>query len=134
MKLIDANIIIRYLANDDKKQTKGCRTLFARLQSGQEHVELTLPVLFEVIYVLNRIYKISRIEIYKAISIILDLKTINIQGKSVLKKSIEYWSARNIDLTDCYLAALLENCKEPEIYSFDKDFDKLNFLTRIEPN
>ena len=133
MRLIDANVIIRFLVDDDPKQSKACRALFSRLEEGSEHVELLLPVLFEVVYVLQRVYHRQRHDIARVLLAIIQLPTVHVQGKQMTQRMLEYWSTRNIDLTDCYLVAVLENSKRSELYSFDRDFDKFTFITRVEP-
>ena len=133
MRLIDANVIIRFLANDDPKQSKASRALFERLEDGSEHVELLLPVLFEVVYVLQGVYRQPRNEIAQVLSAIIQLSTVHVQGKQMTLRMLEYWSAKKLDLTDCYLVAMLESSKRSELYSFDRDFDKFKFVSRIEP-
>ena len=108
MKLIDTNVIIRLLVWDDENQAEASKKLFKRIELGKEHVLLTLPVLFEIVYVLQGVYKHNRASIYEAISFIIELKGINIQGKTTIKRMLEYWVSSKIDLTDCYLLSLTE--------------------------
>lgn len=134
MRLIDTNVLVRYLANDDPRQSATSRALFRRLEDGAEHVELVLPVLFEVVYVLQKVYKVKRPAIVEALTSLLALATVNIQNKQMILRMLEYWGASNLGLTDCYLVALMENTKRSEIYSFDRDFDRFHFVRRIEPH
>jgi len=65
MILIDTNIILRYLLNDDKKLNKKASEII-----DINDVFITNEVIFEVCYVLHKIYKIDKVVIY---SLILEL-------------------------------------------------------------
>ena len=58
MKIADANIILRYLLDDDEE-------LSAKAAEIIEQNELTIPneVFAEIVYVLEKVYKIEREEI-----------------------------------------------------------------------
>ena len=60
------------------------------------------------------------------------LGTVHVQGKQMTLRMLEYWSTRKLDLTDCYLVAVLDISKRSELYSFDQDFDKFNCQYRLQ--
>lgn len=62
-KLIDANVILRYLLGDHPQMSKEAKKII-------EDGAFTLPeVLAEVIYVLKGVYKVERPEITKTLSV-----------------------------------------------------------------
>ena len=112
--LIDANVILRYLLNDEEEMAK----------KSEEIIKFgawTLPeVIAEVVYVLKSVYKIEREEIATAILEIL--KEIDIEHKSTIIEAIKIFSGTNLDFVDCILIAY-KKIEKAEVFSFDK---KLN--------
>lgn len=65
-KLIDANVILRYLLGDDSQMSEEAKKII-------EDGAFTLPeVLAEVVYVLKGVYKVERTEIAKTLIDFLD--------------------------------------------------------------
>ena len=56
---IDSNVLVRFLTNDDKRQSEAARAELA----GADMIVLALPTLCEVVWVLSRGYKIPSAEI-----------------------------------------------------------------------
>ena len=95
-KLIDANVILRYLLGDHPQMSEKAKKV---IEAGA----FTLPeVLAEVVYVLKGIYKVERAEIAKVLIDFLD------------EISIE-----NQDFVDCVLIAR-HRILGDEVVSFDK--------------
>ena len=112
--LIDANVILRYLINDDEDMAIESEMV---IKDGA----CTLPeVLAEVVYVLRSVYKVERKEI--ADKLLEVLEDIEIEHHNVMIRAIEIFSNTNLDFVDCVLIAYHE-VEGMEIFSFDK---KLN--------
>ena len=112
--LIDANVILRYLLNDDEDMAK----------KSEEVIKFgawTLPeVIAEVIYVLKSVYKIEREEITTAILEIL--KEIDIEHKKTVVEAVKIFAETNLDFVDCILIAY-RKIENADVFTFDK---KLN--------
>ena len=112
--LVDANVILRYLINDDEDMAIESEMV---IKNGA----CTLPeVLAEVVYVLRSVYKVERKEI--ADKLLEVLEDIEIEHHNVMIRAIEIFSNTNLDFVDCVLIAYHE-VEGMEIFSFDK---KLN--------
>ena len=59
-KLIDANVILRYLLKDNEVLFKKASSLLEKVKGGEEAVVIPESVLAECVYVLLRIYKVER--------------------------------------------------------------------------
>lgn len=120
MVYADANIIIRYIINDDKAMAEKAE---AAINDGTIFI---LPEVFaEVVYVLTKVYGINRKDV--AVSMIELLDYASTIDSAVMKKAFEYFKKSKLDFVDCILAAH-RIVKQKEILSFDK---KLNaFIAR----
>ena len=127
--LIDTNLIIRYLVEDDPKKAEAVEKLLKN--PGQKLILLDL-IFAEAIWVLSSLYNLEKSQIIESLSALLDVKSI-IANRKILRKALEYFANYNISFIDAYQAgyALTKNL---EIYSYDKDFDKLLDIKRTEPD
>jgi len=114
MRLIDANILLRYLLNDNMQQKV---LADEAIQNGSC---TTIEVIAEVVHVLLRVYKVSRSEISMAIHhILLDVKVENLKS---LRYAMGLFNQTSLDFVDCLLVAY-HKVLGVDILSFDK---KLN--------
>jgi predicted nucleic-acid-binding protein len=114
MRLIDANILLRYLLNDNMQQKV---LADEAIQYGSC---TTIEVIAEVVHVLLRVYKVSRSEISMAIHhILLDVKVENLKS---LRYALGLFNQTSLDFVDCLLVAY-HKVLGVDILSFDK---KLN--------
>lgn len=129
MKLIDANLIIRFLLKDHPIQSPAAKQL---LKNFQENLLLTDVTVAEVIWLLTSYYKFSKEEAMESLYPILNLPNID-SNKSILIRALYFYRNFNIDYIDAYFAAYTEEKKLEGIYSFDKDLDKIKEVKRFEP-
>ena len=115
-KLVDANVILRYLLNDIPEQSEKAAEV---IESGA----FTLPeIIAEVVYVLLGVYKIPRSEIYDALKSLLE--EVSIGSRAVVLKALEIFAEKNVDFVDCIIIARSKILGDT-VVSFDK---KLNAL------
>ncbi len=114
-KLIDANVILRYLLNDITEQAN-----FARLVI--EGGAYTIPeIIAEVVYVLNGVYKVPRNEIASILTQFL--LEIDIENKAIIYEALHLFSNNSLEFVDCILVARHKILDE-EIVTFDKKLQK----------
>ena len=114
MRLIDTNIILRYLLKDNEQQAKKAVEV---ISAG---AYTTAEVIAEAVYVLSRVYKIPREEVSWMIHcVLLDVKVENLKS---LRYALGLFNQTTLDFVDCLLVAY-HKVADVEILSFDK---KLN--------
>ncbi len=115
-QLIDANVILRYLLNDHAEMSPTARTL---ISSGNAY---TKPeIISEVIYVLNRVYQIKKVDIKNFIYTLLNDISCN-ESECVLL-AIDIYASVSLDFVDCLLIAY-HRINHENIFSFDKKLNK----------
>lgn len=129
MKLIDANVIIRFLLKDHPIQSPAAKKI---LKNFQENLILSDVAVAEVIWLLTSYYNFSKEQAIEKIYPILSFPNIE-SNKSVLIRAFYFYRNFNIDYIDAYLAAYSEEEKLEGIYSFDKGLDKIKEIKRFKP-
>ena len=87
----------------------------------------------EIIWTLERFYKLSKAEVSAKVSPLLKLRGLRVAGKEIFLGALVLYAEKNISFTDAYMAIQMERAGSEEIYSYDQDFDRLEQVTRIEP-
>lgn len=133
MKFVDANIILRYLTKDDAQKEKKCAELFERTSMGKEILYTSSLVIAEVVWVLERFYKLNRSQVVVYTEKILNTPFLECDEKDALFIAIGLYDLKKIDFIDAYNAVIMETKSIDTIYSYDLHFDLVPPLKRIEP-
>lgn len=115
-KLIDANVILRYLLGDHPQMSEEARKVI-------EDGAFTLPeVIAEVVYVLKGVYKIGRDEIGRTLIEFLD--EVAVENQDAIIEALSLFSETSFDFVDCILIAR-HRVLGDKIASFDKKLNKM---------
>jgi len=132
-RFLDTNILIRYLTNDDPDKAALALALLNRVAEGTEQVVTTPLVIFETIFLLQRTYKLPKVDIREKITTILALQGVQLAERTLCLTALDYYVEQNISYADAYNAAWMQGEGIAEVYSWDREFDRVAGLTRIEP-
>ncbi len=133
MRIIDANIILRYLTNDVQDQAERAGELLTKVEAGSEEVFLPDIILADIIWVLEGYYKQSREQIREWITTILSMQGLRFSDKSVALDALDIYVDLGIDWSDAFVTGQMINHGIMEIYSFDRHFDRIGAIKKIEP-
>jgi uncharacterized protein len=132
-RFLDTNVLIRYLTNDDPDKAASALALLDRAAEGTEHVITTPLVIFETIFLMQRTYKIAKADIREKITAILSLQGVQLAERTLCLQALDYYVEQNISYADAYNAAWMQGEGIAEVYSWERAFDRVAGLTRIEP-
>ena len=130
---IDANIILRFLTNDDPQKAEACAVLLEKVERNEHQVWLPDLVLADVIWTLERFYRQSKEKIADLLTPIVSLRGLHCSSKEAIFLALRLYVRHNIDWTDAFVAAQVTLQKVGTIYSYDRDFDRIPELERLEP-
>ncbi|MBA1335952.1 MAG: hypothetical protein HPY66_1771 [Firmicutes bacterium] len=132
MRTIDANVILRHLTNDVPDQAKQAEELLKRVEEGKEDVFLPDIILADIIWILEGYYKQTREDIREWITAILSLQGLKFSDKDMALNALDIYVDKRIDWSDAFTASQMLQRGITEIYSFDKHFDRIDGIARIE--
>ncbi len=118
MKILDANMVLRFLVRDNEEMAKKVIEL---LDTG--HCLFTNEVAAEVVYVLGGIYKLNRADISKAMLTFLEVDGVVSTEYDVMSMGLKFFGETSFDFVDCLLIAY--NLQYGyEVCTFDKKLAK----------
>ena len=137
MRFLDTNIILRYLTRDDESKAEACYRLFQRVKQGEEELFTCEAIVTEVAYVLSSPrapYRLSHEDVRARLLPVLTLRGVRLPQKRVYLRALDlYASSPFLDFEDALAVAHVEHRGLTEIVSYDKDFDRVTGLQRVEP-
>jgi len=133
MIFIDTNIFLRYFEREDELAYKKTERLFTEIVNGNIVGVSTSLVIAEVIWVLVKFYGWDKEEICNNIEFILITPNIRFKDKAILVNAVNVYREKNISFIDAYNYSFMRANGINEVFSFDRDYDKLPDINRLEP-
>lgn len=120
-KLIDTNIIIRFLTQDNPNLTKKAEKIFKKAQTK----ELEIPdfILTEIVWILLSYYELDKNAVVENLEGLLAFDKFKL-NKKALRRAIDIYRENNISFVDAYLIAQGKS-ENKKVLSFDKKVAKL---------
>ncbi len=135
MQFIDANIFIRHLTRDDPEKAQACFDLFLRAERNEIKLTTSEAVIAEVVYVLSskQLYNLPREQIRGLLRPLLSLPGLKLAPRRMYLRALDLYATYPIDFEEALLVAQMERQKVTEVYSYDRDLDQVDGITRLEP-
>lgn len=130
---IDANIILRYLRDEQTDHGQRAARLFEAVATGSRAVTLEEIVVAEVAWTLGSFYRLPKAEIASILLALLAEEGVRSPEKGLLQVALALFAQWNLDFADAVLAAKAFASGDNALYSFDRDFDRIPGLARQEP-
>lgn len=118
MKIADANVVLRYLLDDNKKQAN-----IAAKVLENENVFIPFEVIAEIVYVLIKVYQVDKKELCTQLSSLLTYPNIATNDDDIILHSLLIFQKKNFDFVDSILCAY-KVIRSYEIITFDEQIKK----------
>jgi predicted nucleic acid-binding protein len=116
---LDANVILRFLRNDDFRQSATAAELFKQAEAGKFHLLVSPVILLEVFYVLAKAYGMERLEVASILRTFLASGLVFCEDGGVAMDALRRIASNKTSFGDAYLVATAIQAKE-EIVTFDR--------------
>ncbi|OGT00975.1 MAG: twitching motility protein PilT [Gallionellales bacterium RIFCSPLOWO2_12_FULL_59_22] len=103
---LDTNVLVRYLAQDDKSQSAAAGRLIERELSQETPGFVSLIVLVETVWVLESCYGSSRADIAAVLERLLRVKQLKIQDAETAWRALRLFLSCKADFSDCLIERL----------------------------
>lgn len=105
----------------------------ARIENGELRAQTAETVIFETVYTLQRLYHQPKAAIRDALLPLIELPGIVLPGKRRFREVFDLYVEFNLPFADAYHAMIVKQSGATEIVSFDRDFDRIPGIVRVEP-
>ena len=129
--LLDANVLVRFLVQDDPRQSAAATALLEKAERREVVLMLEAMVVAEVVYVLLGRYGRSRGEVASVLLSIIQNVGVETLERDVVTDALQRFAAVKVDFSDAWLAARAAQLGHA-VASFDRDFDKFKDISRFE--
>lgn len=126
MLIVDANIILRYLLFDNVEMAKKAAKIIEN-----NTIFLPFEVVAEIVYVLEKVYRIERNEISRSLKKLLKSENIHTYDSDILNKALEIFRTKKIDFVDTLLCGY-SLIKDDEVITFDKKINDYILKEKIK--
>lgn len=116
----DTNLFLRYLTNDDVKQADAVESLLQKAFNGEIVLFTNVLVIAEIVWALDKVYKLSFQDIRKGILGILNTPGIRIENEKLVAWAMDTSVSKNIDFIDAYSIGWMQANDITTAYTFDK--------------
>lgn len=126
----DTNVLVRLLTDDPPRLAAAAERF---LDQYQGRIVLTDVIVAELVYVLSKVVGLTRDETSDRVRRVIAIASIDVADATLLTDALRIWASRRLDFADAYLAALDRRTDGTAVLSFDRDFDKIDGVERVDP-
>jgi len=122
-RLVDTNLIVRYLVQDHEKHARAAGKLFDACDRGEVEILVLPVVLAECVLVLESFYERRRGDIASALGRLISSPGVEISEVSVHLDALNRYKGTRAHFVDCLIAATAVARNVP-VSTFDQDLRK----------
>jgi|SRR5580658_546272 predicted nucleic-acid-binding protein len=120
MRAVDTNVLIRFVMKDDPLQTGAARRFLEECRTTREHVFITVPVVCELVWVLDRVFGQTKAEIVGALERFLDLALFQFDQEGAIRRGLAQYRRGRADLADYLIGELSAQAECRDTVTFDR--------------
>lgn len=120
-RIIDTNLIVRYLVEDNERHAKAAEKLFAACDRGELVIVLLPVVLAECLFVLDSFYQRPRADIATALGAMISSPGIEIADTAIYLDALRRYARTRLHFVDCVIASAASASSTP-VATFDRGF------------
>lgn len=127
MAALDTNVLARWLTNDDAKQSRAAKRLFAQAAAGGgERLFVPVTVMLELEWVLRSRYQFHRADVTAALDGLLSAMELEVGNETAVEQALwRYKQGGAPDFADCLHTALVSQASRGPMWTFDERAAKL---------
>ncbi len=128
---LDTNVLVRYIMQDDLRQSSKAAALIDGLSKNKQGY-ISQVTFVEVMWVLESCYDLDKEEISKVAEGLLKSKELHKECVELLWQAFKLFNQSNADFSDCLILVTCQRDGCQKVYTFDKKASKLKGMTLID--
>jgi predicted nucleic-acid-binding protein len=127
---LDTNVIVRFLVQDDEKQGTAAKRLFEGLTEANPGY-ISREVVIEVVWVLERAYKLSRRQIVPAIEGLISSRELTVENAARVGHALNLYQKGGAGFSDRMILLASQDAQCSGLATFDKILAKDQGVTLL---
>lgn len=118
---LDTNVLIRYLAQDDPRQSPLATRFIEKRLSASEPGFIALVVVAEVVWVLVSLYEADRRKIVEVLEGILTTEQLRVESAELVRRALRRFERSKADFSDALIAESTVSAGCSRSVTFDRN-------------
>jgi predicted nucleic-acid-binding protein len=118
MRALDTNVLVRYLAQDDARQSARATRLLERELTTSDRGFVSLVVLLETVWVMESRYAVEPATVADILDDLLQAPTLEVQDAPAVREATLRYRQGDVDLHDALIVALAAT-RKARVLTFD---------------
>lgn len=117
---LDTNVVVRYLVQDDPKQSAIANKIFEQQLTPGHKGFICSVVLCEIIWVLARAYKQPREKLREVINLLLLVDSLEVEHRDATWRALRNFTETSADFSDLLIAHINKEAGTTATVTFDR--------------
>ena len=127
MAALDTNVLVRWLTDDDAKQSAIVASLLESMAAKEERLFVPVTVILETEWVLRSRYRFDKPSVTAALDALLGVTELEFQTEPALEHALWLFKQAGApDFADCLHVALVSQAGQGPLLTFDERAGKLD--------
>ncbi len=127
--VVDTSVFIRLFTMDDERKFGKAKELIEKAIKGKIEIFVPFIVVAEVVWVLEKVYKVNRKEISEIVESLINTIGINVELSDIVSHTMKLYKEKNIKFADAVISSWALYKEMDELITFDEtDFGKVDNL------
>lgn len=127
MAALDTNVVVRWLTDDDAKQSAIVARLFESAAKAGERLFVPVTVMLETEWVLRARYRFEKASVTAALDALLSVAELEFQTEPALEQAVWHYKRTGApDFADCLHLALVSQAGQGPLLTFDARVSRLD--------
>lgn len=131
MIALDTNVLVRFLVRDDERQAERARDLIESCRVQCDSCLITHPVLCELEWVMESLYRATRADIAAAIRTLRATSPFVLEDDRLVDRALQMYSEGKGDLSDYILGEIAIGRGARTTYTFDRSLRRAEGFTLL---
>ena len=120
MRALDSNVLLRYLVGDDPHQSAVAEEVFDACREAQEPLFIPVLVFCETVWVLDRIYRQSKVQIIAALEPLFAMDSLRFEHDRAVRRAFDQYRQSRADFSDYLIGEIASAAGCRDTVTFDR--------------
>jgi len=117
---LDTNVLVRWLVEDDDRQTLRAQGLFEAVRVNQTSLFVPVTVMLELEWVLRSRYQFDRATVLGTFNALLETQELQFQEEAALERAVHLYRLGLAEFADCVHAGIGAAAGRAPMWTFDE--------------